>query len=105
MFYIYRAVTLRSAYLISCSFKERKFRNWREDGGIHQLLSSVIAKDEVTKLRGSLTGGLSAGLARLEGKFLHEATRVMSGSKAMADSLADIQAMMLLQNANIAQRD
>jgi hypothetical protein len=32
-------------------------------------------------------GGLTTAIAQLEAEFLHEATRVMSGSKAMADSL------------------
>ena len=44
-------------------------------------------------------------LAQLEAEFLHEATRVMSGSKAMADSLANVQSIMLLQNAKVAEHE
>jgi hypothetical protein len=104
IFYIYRGMFMRNAFLISQSFKDCAFQNWRVDNGVEQLLGSVIAKDEVEKLREHPIGGLSLALTRLEGEFLHEATRVMSGSKAMADSLADMQAMMLLQNAKVAEQ-
>lgn len=103
LFYVFRAVLMRSGLLISWSFKERSYKDWREDKGIEQLLESTLTRDELKKLQESRFGGLSSALARVEGMFLHEATRVMSGSKAMADSLADMQAIMLLQNAKIVQ--
>lgn len=104
IFYIYRAVIMRSAFLISLSFKNQKYDDWRKDGGIRQLLSGLIGVDETEKLRQSTSGGLTNALGRLETDFLHEAARIMSGSKAMADSLADMQAMMMLQNAKIAEQ-
>lgn len=104
VFYIYRASILRNAFLISESFEQSAYRDWRTDDGIRQLLGSVLTGDEVAKLRAMRFGGLAAALSRLEGEFLHEATRVMSGSKAMADSLSDMQAMILLQNAKVAER-
>jgi hypothetical protein len=59
--------------------------------------------EAVKKVRESKFNGLADALSQLEAEFLHEATRVMSGSKAMADSLADVQALILLQNAKIAE--
>ena len=104
LFYIYRAVTLRSAFLISVSFEERRHRDWRKDGGISQLLASVLPEKDIAKFWEMTFGGLAAALSRLEGEFLHEAARVMSGSKALAESLSDMQALMLLHNAQIIKR-
>ncbi|HJO65422.1 MAG TPA: hypothetical protein QF469_08785 [Sphingomonas sanguinis] len=101
LFYIYRAVTLRNAFLISMSFEERRYRDWRKDSGVSQLLGSVLSEGDIAKFHEMTLGGLAAALSRLEGEFLHEAARVMSGSKALAESLSDMQALMLLHNAQI----
>lgn len=103
IFYIFRAFLLRNGLLISQSFGTRTYVDWRKDGGIAQLLGSVLSADEVTKYRQMDAGGLSAAASRMEAEFLHEATRVMSGSKAMSDNLSDMHAIMLLQNAAIGK--
>lgn len=102
IFFITRSVYMRSSMLIAQSFKNGDYVDWRKDDGIRQLLSAVLPADIVTDVRGRVAGGLSAAIDQLEARFLHEATRVMSGSKAMADSLADMQAILLLQNAQVA---
>lgn len=101
IFHIFRAVHLRYGYLMSESFERRAFVDWRKDNGIGQLLGSVLDRPDVSKLMAMELGGLAAAVARLEAEFLHEATRVMSGSKAMADSLSDMHSILLLQNAKV----
>jgi len=103
IFHIFRAVHLRYGYLLSQSFKLREFVDWRKDNGIGQLLGAVLDQADVSKLRAMELGGLAAAIARLEAEFLHEATRVMSGSKAMADSLSDMHSILLLQNAKVGK--
>lgn len=105
LFYIYRAVLFRSAFLIQKSFEQNLFSDWREDKGVAQLLKSVLPDEKVTKVKAARFGGLATALAEIENDFLHEAARVMSGSKAIADSLSDLQATMLLQNAIIEKRN
>jgi hypothetical protein len=104
LFYIYRAFLMRNGLLISQSWERRTFVDWRKDSGVSQLLGALLTSDEVAQLKAKNAGGLAAALARIEAAFLHEATRVMSGSKAMADSLSDMQAILLLQNATIGKR-
>jgi hypothetical protein len=104
IFFIIRAVYLRASLLIARSFQKGHYDDWREDDGIRQLLSAVLPEAFVDEVRARQTGGLQAAIDQLEAQFLHEATRVMSGSKAMADSLADVQSVMLLESAKIAQR-
>ena len=43
-------------------------------------------------------------LGRLEAEFLREAARVMSGSKAIADSLSDFQATFLVHQQAAGQQ-
>jgi hypothetical protein len=95
---------MRNGLLISQSWERRTFVDWRKDSGVSQLLGALLTSDEVAQLKAKNAGGLAAALARIEAAFLHEATRVMSGSKAMADSLSDMQAILLLQNATIGKR-
>lgn len=104
IFSLFRSVIMRSALLISRSFQVHEYQDWRDDGGIDQLLRAALPDNVVQQIRGSAYNGLSIALSRLEGEFLREATRIMSGSKAMADSLSDIKAIMLLQNAAVAEK-
>ena len=104
IFYVMRAVLMRNSLLIAWSFQKGEYRDWRKDNGINQLLSGSLKPDFLEKVKAAKFGGISMAMSQLEADFLHEATRVMSGSKAMADSLADVQALMLLQNAKIAEQ-
>lgn len=103
IYYVYRSLPMRVAVLINFSFGERRYRDWRNDPGVEQLLRSMFSLEDVKAFKATTSGGLSTALSRLEGEFLHEASRVMSGSKAMADSLGDVQAILLLQNAKVAE--
>lgn len=104
IFYVMRAVLMRNSLLIAWSFQKGDYQDWRKDNGINQLLSGSLKPDILKKVKDAKFGGISMAMTQLESDFLHEATRVMSGSKAMADSLADVQALMLLQNAKIAEQ-
>jgi uncharacterized membrane-anchored protein YhcB (DUF1043 family) len=104
IFFIVRAIYMRNSLLIAKSFKSKDFVDWRKDAGVTQLLSALLTSTEVTNLKSHKIGGLSAAIAQLEAKFLHEAARVMSGSKAMADSLTNMQSVLQLQNAEIAAK-
>ena len=102
IFYIYRAITLRAALLITWSFEKREYRDWRTDHGMKQLMGAVFDAENIDKFQAAKIGGLAEALSRLEAEFLHEATRVMSGSKAIADSLSNMQSMIALQDAKAA---
>lgn len=102
VFFITRAVYMRGSLLIARSFQTKDFNDWRKDSGIRQLLSAVLTKDFIDDVCARPAGGMTAAIAQLEAEFLHEATRVMSGSKAMADSLTNMQSVMQLQNAQIS---
>jgi hypothetical protein len=104
LFYTIRAVFMRGALLISWSFERGQFQDWRNDRPMGQLFETIIPAEVVEQGRKSSSHGLSTLVARLEAEFLHEAARAMSGSKAMADSLADVQSIMLLQNAKLAEK-
>lgn len=102
IFYIHRAILARSSLLIALSFKKHLFQDWRADEPISQLFKTVLRVEDVTKARESEFNGLSSLLGKLEAEFLHEATKVMSGSKTMTERLGDMQSLLHLQNAKIA---
>ena len=104
IFFIVRAVYMRNSLLIARSFQKHDFDDWRKDDGIRQLLSAVLPTAIIDDVRARKIGGLSIAISQLEAEFLHEATRVMSGSKAMADSLTNMQSVLQLQNTQIAAK-
>ena len=104
IFFIVRAVYIRSSLLIARSFQKHDFDDWRKDDGIRQLLSGVLPTAFIDDVRAREIGGISIAISQLEAEFLHEAARVMSGSKAMADSLTNMQSVLQLQNAQIAAK-
>ncbi len=104
IFYVYRALIGRFSLLITYSFEKSKYKDWRKDEPGKGLLEAVLPKAEVKTLFESKFAGLHNIVGRLEAEFLHEATRIMTGSKAMAESLADTQALMQLENAKIGAK-
>ena len=103
-FNIFRGLLARNAMLLTWSYEKASFQDWREDKGMRQLMSASLPPDAIEKAFDEKIGGLTNALTRIESLFLHEATRVMSGSKAMADSLADMQSVLQLQNAEITSK-
>ena len=104
IFYVYRAIMGRFSLLITYSFEQSKYKDWRKDKPGQQLLEAVLPKADVAALFASQNAGLHNLFGRLEAEFLHEATRIMTGSKALAESLADTQALMQLENAKIGAK-
>jgi hypothetical protein len=96
LFYVTRAVYIRLAWLTANSLADGRYQCWREDHGIASLLAGARPADVIALARETQGQGLMSAMSRLEADFLHEATRVMSGSKAISDSLSDMQAVMLL---------
>ena len=99
-----RAFHLRLALLTSGSLKDHKYRDWSSDELIDYALRSVLAGNVVDRIKEAQTRGVQEAIGRLEAEFLHEANRVMSGSRALADSLSDIQATLRLEHQKVADR-
>ncbi len=96
LFYTTRSVYLRLAWLTNNAVKFGKRVDWRSDHGIPGFLAAVLSKEEMEQVR-EQHQGLSMGINRIEALFLHEAALLMSGSKAMSESLSDMQAIMQFQ--------
>lgn len=104
LFYVTRAIYLRLGYLAQLTMRKREYHNWRTDKGIDSLLASVLPENLVTIAKKQKVQGLQMLLGQLEAEFLTEAMRVMSGSKAVADSLADIQATLLFHQQQLSEQ-
>lgn len=97
LFVIYRNVHLRSAFLTRQAVEKGRHQRLIDDSGINQLLKTVLSDESVVAARKQPFNDLNSLLVEIEGLFLREAVRVMSGSNAVAESLADMQATLLLQ--------
>ena len=73
VFFIIRAVYGRTALLLTNSFKEHKFLNWRDDEGCGQLFRAILSAQTVDHIFELGMNGLRTGIDHLENQFLAEA--------------------------------
>lgn len=73
VFYVLQGIYGRTALLLTNSYKERRFINWREDSGCDQLLRAILPSQAVEHAKGQEIGGLRTAIDYLESQFLAEA--------------------------------
>jgi hypothetical protein len=73
VFYVLQGIYGRTALLLTNSYKERRFVNWREDSGCDQLLRAILPAQAVEHAKGQAIGGLRTAVDYLESQFLAEA--------------------------------
>lgn len=94
-FFAYRAYHGRLGYLMRKSFENGEYSDWRKDDFILSQLRPILDDAAIDDANQDPFGGTEIIVSHLEAEFLREATRVMSGSQALADSLADIRTTLL----------
>ena len=99
-----RAIHGRFAFLMGESLKQHKYVSWKEDRLMNSHLESCLPTSVVDSVKGKRFGGLQVAIAHLEGEFIKEADRVMSGSSGFADSLSDVQSVLQYHNQQIQHR-
>ena len=73
VFFVLQAIYGRTALLLTNSYKERKFVNWREDSGCDQLLRAILPAQAIEHAKEQEIGGLRTAIEYLESQFLAEA--------------------------------
>ena len=73
VFFILQAIYGRTALLLTNSYKERRFLDWREDRGCDQHLRAILPAQAVEHAKGQKMGGLRTAIDYLESQFLAEA--------------------------------
>jgi hypothetical protein len=73
IFFVLQGVYGRTALLLTNSYKERSFVNWRTDDGCDQLLRAILPAQAVDYAKGREIGGLRTAIDYLESQFLAEA--------------------------------
>lgn len=72
VFFVLQEMYGRTALLLTNSYKERKFLNWRTDSGCDQLLRAILPAQAVDHAKGQEIGGLQIAIDYLESQFLAE---------------------------------
>jgi hypothetical protein len=73
VFFVLQGMYGRTALLLSNSYKECRFLNWRTDTGCDQLLRAILPVRAVEHAKGQEIGGLRTAIDYLENQFLAEA--------------------------------
>ena len=91
----YLRVLCRAALLLSDSLKERRYVDWREDGGMDEILGQMYDIDgafqkTVSEAKLMRLGGLGHIVKYIKSCFILEAWSCISGSEVSAQSALDI---------------
>lgn len=73
IYYIIQALYGRSALMLTNSFKQNRYVDWRNDSGCDQLLRAVLPAHVVEQLKTLQISGLRSAIDYLEDQFLTEA--------------------------------
>lgn len=73
IFFVLQGLYGRTSLLLSSSYKENRFINWRVDSGCDQLLRAILPAHVVAHAKAQTTGGLATAIEYLESAFLTEA--------------------------------
>ena len=88
------AVHGRFGFLMVQSLEKQQYVNWKDDHVMNSFLEYCLPKTVIDGAKGKRLGGFQVAVAHLEGEFLKEAARLMSGSQGFADFLSDIHETM-----------
>ncbi|MFN7938348.1 MAG: hypothetical protein U0R19_33780 [Bryobacteraceae bacterium] len=73
IFFVLQGLYTRTSLLLTSSYKESRFMNWRTDSGCDQLLRAILPAHVVEYAKGQAIGGLRTAIDSLEREFLAEA--------------------------------
>jgi len=73
IYFVIQAMYGRTALLLTNSFKEEQYKNWRNDSGCDQLLRAILPGHTVEHLKAMEAAGLRSAVDYLEDQFLTEA--------------------------------
>lgn len=73
IFFVLQGLYGRTSLLLTNSYKESRFINWRTDSGCDQLLRAILPAQLVERAKGQTIGGLRTAVDFLESEFLAEA--------------------------------
>jgi hypothetical protein len=89
LFFAYRAFIGRIAVLLMTGLRFGEFKEWADDDGIKQLLTSLMTPDERHEFERLKLGRFTWILALVEQKMLTHMERVISGTDSADISLAE----------------
>jgi hypothetical protein len=73
VFFVLRGLYGRTALLLTNSYEESRYSDWRADSGCDQLLRAILPAQTVDHAKGKAIGGLRTAIEFLERRFLAEA--------------------------------
>ncbi|MBY5798972.1 hypothetical protein [Rhizobium leguminosarum] len=73
IFYVIQAIYGRASFMLTSSYKEKQYVNWRNDSGCDQLLRAVLPAIAVDHLKSLQSNALRTTIDSLEDQFLIEA--------------------------------
>lgn len=101
LFYVLRALYGRLGVLYERSIREKRYVDWRTDTGVEGLCKRVVPDAVLEGARRGLPG-FQYLTGYIEVEFLKEATRVMSGSRGLLETLPDVQTSILAEKKRLA---
>jgi len=98
IFFAYRAVTIRTLFLMHKGLNDPKKLNWHEDKGILSLMSSVLTENQMQRFNRLQFGKFNLFRELFEGLMLATMSKVISGEKFSSEMIS--QAKIITEKAS-----
>lgn len=94
-FYALRALYGRCAILIKYSFEKKRYQNWKEDGHFASVVGTAVPPNVMDAAKTRQFQGLQMIILHLTQAFLKESEHVLSGTRAAAEFIPNIQEILM----------
>ena len=101
LFFVYRAINGRVAWLFYKSFKEHKYIDWHDDEHFGKMLFGILPDDIIDMSRNVKIQGLHIITRSIENAFLQEAKIVFSAGRAVSENYSEVQSAMLIEKEKL----
>lgn len=91
LMYAYQGFIGRSVYLLIDGYQNNDIKNWKQDSGIKQIVSTVLSKKELEYIINIRVHAYDSMLQLLENKILSELKRLISSEDMTTNSLAELE--------------
>jgi len=87
----YQGFIGRTVYLLIDGYEKEQIKNWKEDSGVKQIISTILTKDELQYILKLKTHAYDSMLQLIENKILNELKRLISSDDLTENSLVELK--------------
>ena len=95
LYFVYRAFFVRLAVFIFMERQKVTPKYWKKDGGLKQILRSVLSESEFTNFTSKEVGAIQYVRTLMESKFISQVENIITGKSSIQEGVEQARTIML----------